>query len=437
MILFFYRILFLPVLLCLLPICIRRMMRRGGYALDFGHRFGLVPQLPSRDQGVTRIWIQAVSVGEIQAIEPIVERLSEDSSIELIITCTTSTAYAIARDRYADKVLHVGIFPLDFWPCSSLAWHRFAPNCVILMETELWPEHIHQAKKRNIPVIMINGRLSDRSFERYLRVRSLARWILRQLDLLLVATEHDYKRFRRLGADRRHLFQTGNLKLDVEVGPIMNQEAKRALIAELGFAESAQGKPLILLGSSTWPGEEVMLLDVLRAARKEGVSVHLLLVPRHMERRRELERLLEQSEFTFHFRSQSVRSEGVVDVYVGDTTGELRVLTQAADLAWVGNSLPPNEGGQTPIEAAALGIPLVYGPAMSNFKRICTSLEEANAAVKTEDAVEAQQVLLSLLKSDERRVALGAAARAWHANNRGAADRTLEHVYQLIVCTRE
>ena len=300
------------------------------------------------------------------------------------------------------------------------------------METELWPEHIHQAKKRGVPIIMINGRLSDRSFERYLRVRSLARWILRQLDLLLVATEHDYKRFRRLGANRNHLFQTGNLKFDVAMPSALTPEAKQFLLAELGFSKSQGQQPLVLLGSSTWPGEEAMLLEVLRVARAAGLPVYLLLVPRHMERRRELERLLEQSEFSYHFRSQSPESPGVVDVYVGDTTGELRVLTQVADLAWVGNSLPPNEGGQTPIEAAALGIPLVYGPAMSNFKRICASLEEANAAVRTEDTAEAQKVLLSLLKANERRVALGAAACAWHANNRGAADRTLEYLYRIL-----
>ena len=407
-------------------------MRRGGYARDFSHRLGRVPVLPPKRQGVKRVWVQAVSVGEIQAIEPIIQRLSEDSSIELIITCTTSTAYTIARERYADKVLHVGIFPLDFWPCSTLAWRRLSPDVVVLMETELWPEHIHQAKKRGVPVVMINGRLSDRSFGRYLQVRSIARWILRQLDLLLVATEHDYKRFRRLGANRHHLFQTGNLKFDVAMPPALTPEAKQSLLAELGFLNNKSQTPLVLLGSSTWPGEEAMLLEVLRAARAVGLPVYLLLVPRHMERRRELERLLEQSEFSCHFRSESVDADGIVDVYVGDTTGELRVLTQAADLAWVGNSLPPNEGGQTPIEAAALGIPLVYGPAMSNFKRICTSLEEASAAVRIEDAEEAQKVLLELLKANERRLALGAEARAWHANNRGAADRTLEHLYGLL-----
>jgi 3-deoxy-D-manno-octulosonic-acid transferase len=416
----------------MLPAYIRRMIRRGGYACGFGHRFGLVPLLPVNNKKVKRIWIQAVSVGEIQAIEPIIQQLSENNTLELIITCTTSTAYAIARERYAEKVLHVGIFPLDFWPCSSLAWRRFSPDVVVLMETELWPEHIHQAKKRKVPVIMINGRLSDRSFARYLRVRSLARWILRQLDLLLVATEHDYKRFRLLGARRNHLFQTGNLKLDVEIGPSLAPEAKRALLAELGFLENTGNTPLVVLGSSTWPGEEAMLLDVLRAARKQGLRVHLLLVPRHMERRRELQRMLECTEFRYRFRSQPIHEEGIVDVYVGDTTGELRVLTQVADVAWIGNSLPPNEGGQTPIEAAGLGIPLVYGPAMSNFKYICASLEEAHAAIRTDDITEAQRVLLELLNADERRVALSAAARAWHANNRGAAARTLEHLYRVI-----
>jgi 3-deoxy-D-manno-octulosonic-acid transferase len=159
-----YRILFLPALICSLPYHLWRMWRRGGYRHDFHHRFGLVDRPPPKAPGVKRIWIQAVSVGEAQALGPLLARLREQPNLEIILTTTTSTAYQIIREKYARDVQKVGVFPLDFWPFSRSAWRRLEPDLAVLMEGELWPEHLHQAHARKVPVALINARMSNRSY---------------------------------------------------------------------------------------------------------------------------------------------------------------------------------------------------------------------------------------------------------------------------------
>jgi 3-deoxy-D-manno-octulosonic-acid transferase len=205
------------------------------------------------------------------------------------------------------------------------------------------------------------------------------------------------------------------------------------LLEELGFGSSSQPEtPLVLLGSSTWPGEEAMLLAAQQAALATGWEVRLLLVPRHAERRGEIIALLEKQPWPWHARSTGPRAPSPVKIYLGDTTGELARLTQAADVAFIGKSLPPHDGGQTPIEAAALGLPLVYGPRMSNFKDVCRSLEDAGAAERVADEASASSALLALLQDPARRAKMGAASRAWHIANQGATERTVAALDALL-----
>ncbi len=161
-----YRLLFPLGLLVGIPHYLLRMLRRGGYAEDFGHRLGLWPHLPKKNDNARRIWIQAVSVGELLALGPLLKRLAEEKSIEIVLSTTTSTGYRVARDRYGDLVLAVGPFPLDFLPFSSRTWNRIQPDLAVLVDSELWPEHMYQARKRGVQVAILNARMSDRSFGR-------------------------------------------------------------------------------------------------------------------------------------------------------------------------------------------------------------------------------------------------------------------------------
>lgn len=430
-----YRILFIPILLVCLPYYLQRMFKRGGYRKDFQHRFGLIRRIPLKKKGVHRIWLQAVSVGEVLAIGPLVKKLTDDEHLEIILTTTTSTAYRLALKTYqsAKPKVTVAVFPLDFWPFSAAAWNRIQPDLAVLMESELWPEHLHQARKRHVPISLINGRISDRSFRRYRRVKIMSRHLLRQLENILCTSSQDKERFIALGAQSQATRHIGSLKFDVEVEPRLTPEALSKLKHKLGFYSSeGSSDPLVILGSSTWPGEEKVMLEAFEAALEAGIDCRLLIVPRHAERRGELEALLKTQPRSWHLRSRSKKVPQPVMIHLADTTGDLKMLTQAADIAFIGKSLPPNNGGQTPIEAAAMGIPLIYGPNMNNFRQICQSLEEANAAKKIHTSQELKDRLIQLLKAPEERHALSIAARQWHQQNQGATERTLEILETLL-----
>ncbi len=406
----------------MLPKYLRRMRRRGGYGRNLGHRFGGHPRLPPRPAHTRRIWLQAVSVGEVLAIGPILEALHREG-VEVYLTATTSTGYRLADDRYQGLTLGIGYFPIDWWLFSARAWRRIAPDMAILTEGERWPEHVRQARLRGVPVININARISDRSFG---RLRFCRRWIplvprllLADITRVLACSRQDGERFRALGFPEKRLQTTGNIKLDVTI-PRLSDSEKSALRRELGLPP----EETILLGSSTWPGEEQALIAVLRIARAAGLSCSLLIVPRHAERRFEIEQFLRTSGLRFHFRSRGA-ARAPVDVAVGDTTGELRHLTQIADLVFVGKSLPPHTEGQTPVEAAALERPLIFGPGMGNFAAIARDLVARGAACRVSDASSLASEARELMRDSGRRAALAAAARVWRSENGGALERTL------------
>jgi 3-deoxy-D-manno-octulosonic-acid transferase len=418
--LWLYRLLFVPALLVLSPFYLRRMFRRGGYSGDFGHRFGGHPVFGRATPTTKRVWLQAVSVGEMLAIGPLLESLRR-AGAEIYLTTTTSTGYRVANDRYRGLTVAVTYFPIDWWPFTARAWRRIRPDLVILTEGERWPEHMHQAARRGVPVISINARLSDRSYSRLKRFPSVARLMLRDVTRLLPGSAHDEARFRELGVPAEKILTTGNIKLDVQITALTADE-RTQLRRELGL-----GADRVLLGSSTWPGEEEALIQALQQARAAGEPCSLLLVPRHAERRGEIDRLLHASKLRFHFRSRGPAT-GEVDVAVGDTTGELRKLTQLADIVYVGKSLAPHTEGQTPVEAAALEKPILFGPGMSNFRLIAADLLARGAAVEVADPRALADTVMALLRDNAQRVTLATAAAKWRQENAGAVARTLNVV---------
>jgi 3-deoxy-D-manno-octulosonic-acid transferase len=328
--------------------------------------------------------------------------------------------------------LAVGIFPLDFWLFSRAAWRRIRPDLIVLTESELWPEHLHRARRKGVPALLVNARLSQKSFSRYLRFPALSARLLGHFERILASSEPDAERLRRLGAPADRIVCAGNLKFDVAAADPPDAEAREALRAELGFAAVEEKAPFVLIGSSTWPGEEEALLACRENLAAAGIDCRLLLVPRHAERGPELRTLLERRpQLRWFQRSGGGRPEGGVEVHLADTTGELARLTAAADLAFIGKSLPPNEGGQTPIEAAALGVPVLFGPAMSNFRAVAASLLAAGAARRVDDATGLATAVESLARDPDARAPMGAAGRKWHAANRGSSTRAAEAILQI------
>lgn len=418
-----YRLAFLPAMALAMPYYAARMLRRGGYGRDFSHRFGLIGRLPPPAAGKVRVWIQAVSVGEVEACAALLKLMAASGRYEAVVTTTTSTGYAVLRKKYAGLCAHVGIFPFDFAPFSSSAWERIRPDLCVLMEGELWPEHIHQAHSRGVPVALLNARLSDRSFSRYSKVPGIARRIFSGIDFIACGSGQDMERFAALGADPARLACTGNIKFDSGPERLLSREERLELRRGMGFADSS----LVLLGSSTWEGEEEMLVKIAQSISSEGgADVRLLIVPRHAERRGAVRETLERLGVRFHFRSGSAAAPEGTFAYVGDTTGELRTLTQAADFAFIGKSMPPNSGGQSPLDCAAAGVPFVCGPNMTNFRQMCASLRDAGAFMEASDEAGVRAALAELAGSPGRRAELSKAARAWHASNSGASKRSLE-----------
>lgn len=428
--LWLYRLAFLPVLLVAAPYYLLRMRKRGGYAAHFGHRFGGHPTLPPRRPGAPRIWVQAVSVGEMLAIGPILKALHADG-VEIYLTTTTSTGFELARKNYGAVTMGIGYFPIDFWLCSARAWQRIAPDVAIVVEGERWPEHLSQAQRRGVPVLCINARLSDRSFARMQAFRPAVRLMTEGITRLLPCAAQDEARFAELGVPRERMAVTGNIKLDVQIIPLTDAE-KTQLRHELGLPDLP-----VVLGSSTWPGEEAALFAAWKQAYAAGLRCALLLVPRHAERRGEIERLLEQEGqgARYHFRSRGAAS-GDVDVAVGDTTGELRKFTQLADVVFVGKSLPPHTEGQTPVEAAALGKPILLGPGMSNFRAIVSDLKARGAVREVGTPAALVDGVAELLRDAAQRSTLSSAAAQWQRDNGGAVARTLVEIRRVVAALK-
>lgn len=426
----FYRLLYLPVLLIALPYYGLRMWRRGGYRKGFQHRFGWFHRIGPVTENKTRIWLQAVSVGEVLAIRSLLEALKKDTSIEIVLTTTTSTGYAEARKHYAEKVACIGIFPLDFWLFSQIAWNRIRPDLIILMESELWPEHLHQAEKRNIPAFLVNARISDRSFRRYQRVPALCRYLLKKFCMIYAAGEPEKSRLTALGCPAGQIRSSGNIKFDVVIGDPVKQEESDRIRKELGFTGDSH-RPFVLLGSSTWPGEEIALLKTQKVLVERGIDCRLLLVPRHAERRTELVPVLKAQAYPWHQRSTGKVFSENPRIYLADTTGELTRLSQAADLAFIGKSLPPNLGGQTPIEAAALGIPILMGPNMNNFRDIARSLVETGAAKFVENSDTLTQTVLELAENTRKLRPMQEVGIHWHRSNRGSSQGIAESILKF------
>jgi 3-deoxy-D-manno-octulosonic-acid transferase len=418
-----YRLCFVPALVLALPYYGWRMWRRGGYRRDFAHRFGALGKVPPKAPGKVRIWLQAVSVGELLAIDPLLRRLDASGAFEVVLTTTTSTGRRIAEEKYAEFTVWRGIFPLDWWWFSARAWKQIRPDQVMLMESELWPEHLHQAARHGLRPLLLNARLSDTSFRRYQKMRVLARPLLRPLGTILTSSEQDTERFAALKLPDTTIETMGNLKFDVPLPSPLSDEERAALRTEIGLEPGDR----VLLGASTWPGEETALVETVKAARREGLPVKALIVPRHAERRRELEEPLRALGLPMHWRTDGRQAPAGTLVYLADTTGELSRLVQLGDIVFIGKTLPPHREGQTPIEAAGYGKAILLGPGTASFRQIVRLLVAHGGARRVANATELRTAVLELLRAPEQRTEMEAIAAQTHAASRGALQRVWTH----------
>lgn len=405
------------------------MIKRGGYGRKLAYRLGLWPKIPQKKKGIQRIWIQAVSVGELSSIGKLLESLLADPAFEIVLSGTTSTGLGIAEEKYGQRLLAQGPFPLDWLPFSRLAWSRIQPDLALTVDSELWPEHMYQAKKYGVPFIIVNARLSDRSFRRLQFFRFLHGILLPPTMRILASSEKQVDRWLSLGLDSDKVMVTGNLKVDSASKSPPTTEEIQKLKTEFGFS----GNSFVLVGISTWPGEEETLIDAITELRKKNLDARLLLVPRHAERREEVRKSLAASGLPFNLRSESSQADLGTIVYLADTTGELPRLIGAGDLAFLGKTLPPNNGGQNPMEPISIGLPLIVGPAYQNFRESCAELFSQGAAFKAEGKEKAKKLICQFAVDIEKNTDARKACFEWIKRQGSPTGTTLKILQEILI----
>lgn len=428
--LIFYSLLYTLAFLIYLPYYLWRIRFRERSGVDLWQRMGRLPQClrTPRQDGASAIWLHAVSVGEVNAARPLAERLigkatQTQRAQRLFVTTTTDTGQELARRIFEGRA-EVFYFPIDWqWVCRRFL-KRVRPSAVILTETELWPGFLYSARRLKIPLLLVNGRFSDRSFRRYRRFRWLMRPLLGGMDHFCMQSVQDRKRILELGAPENRVHWTGNLKFDYELGEDIERQQLAQRIGSL-MKPASQGR--LWVCGSTREGEEEMLADCLLQLRQRFAGLRLLIAPRHPHRGAEVRKLLATRGLSSALRSQWVAESNTQtpDVFILDSIGELPYLYSEADLVFIGGSLVP-QGGQNLLEAAYFGKPILFGPHMENFREISQAFVKAYAAVQVRSAEELADQAGYLLGDQDASAWLGRNARKVMRQSRGAVERTLD-----------
>lgn len=392
-------------------------------------------KLPEREGDRPCFWFHAVSVGEVLQLPPLLTILGEQHpELEFVITTTTHTGYAVAREKFPDHT--VCYFPLDFSWAVKRALQRIRPSAVILVEMELWPNFVLAADRMGIPVSIINGRLSEKSFRGYWRLRALIGPLLNRLELMAVQTEAYAERFSRLAGTSERIQVTGSIKFDgIEV------ERGNPLTRELRDTFQLKQNEMVLIAGSTQDPEERIALDVYLELRRQYPDLRLILVPRHQERFEEVAALVRSYGLPLICRSQqSDEEQGRFipfstserpPICLLDTLGELKACWGLADFAFVGGSLT-KRGGQNMIEPAGYGAALLFGPNTWNFKDIVAALLQHQAATVVRNQAELEGQLSNWLRNPEAAREQGARAQEFVLSQRGATLRTAELIMRSL-----
>jgi 3-deoxy-D-manno-octulosonic-acid transferase len=395
---------------------------RGKYRRNLGERVGSVrpwntPAAP--------VWLHAVSVGEAMAAAPLAkEHAVRHPEIPLLVSTVTETGRSVAEQRL--PAARIVFFPLDFGWAVRRALDRLRPRLVLLTETELWPNFLAACAGRGIPVVVINGRISPRSFPRYRLVRRWFGHVLSNVRLFCMQTSQDAERIRLLGAPPDRVRVVGNLKYDLPtLGLAPDVTGVRARLA-LPLERQR------IVAGSTHRGEEELILEAFGALGRSRRDLCLLLAPRHPERLEEVERLLKRAGLTWVRRSQlPAKPLDGTSVILLDTMGELALLYAAAAVVFIGGSLVPH-GGQNMLEPAAVGRPVLHGPHMGNFAEMRDLFGSAGAAIQVEDGTGLREKLAALLDDPALADRMGKAGREIVEMHRGATRRTADLVDGLL-----
>jgi len=430
-----YTVIYALSFVLLSPVFLYKMWRRGKYRENFFQRFGRYsPEQHAvlAEKREQRCWVQAVSVGEVNiALVFIAALRSRFPKLRIILTTTTSTGYALASERLAPDV-ELLYFPQDFPFTARRAYDLIQPDFVVLMESELWPNFIWTGARRRVPLFLVNARMSPRSARRYRRFAFFTRRVFSELTLICAQSQHDADHFAALGIPAGRVHLTGNIKYDASMPHADVQTVDPVqLLKQIGISPS---QPILVAGS-THPGEEEIILDTFRELRRAVPNLFIVVVPRHVERTREVVEIARRKEIKFVLRSDinsSLSSSAKpYDCLLVNTTGELKWLYKIATVIFVGKSLA-GHGGQNIVEAAVSGHPVVFGPHMENFKAIAEQFVAEKACVQVRDVEDLRFALQDLLQNPARRQTIAAAARRVIESNVGATRRCVDLIAERL-----
>ena len=422
------RFLYSLLISLLSPLFVLRLLVKSvnepGYRRHWWRRFALgMPRRVRSGDGL--IWVHAVSVGELLAVAPLVERmLQEWPDKAVLITNTTPTGSEQTQKLFGDRVEHTW-FPFDTPLVTGAFLRHWSPQLVVMVETEIWPNVMASAREQGIPVALVNARLSARSARGYARLGDFTRETLKGFSLIAAQSKSDDRRFRRIGADPDVMQVVGSIKFDIDLAARRGQ--LEVIKSELG--SDIQSRPL-WAAASTHPGEEQLVIDAYQALTQRGIATRLLLAPRHPNRTADIIKLLERASLSYQRRSDKTPINADTDVLIIDTLGELSAFLGLADAAFIGGSLVPR-GGHNPIEAAAWGCAVITGPHVINFATIVRDMERGGAIRVVADQKELADRLASVWEGDKQD-SDAKRAQTFIETRRGATRRQLDLLKALL-----
>ncbi len=427
-----YNILFTIFFFLSSPYYFFRMCRRGNWLKGFSERFG--QHDPRIKQALTNrqsIWLHAVSVGEVNVCTHLIRAIERRlPNAKIVVSTTTTTGMGELKSKLPTHVTKI-YYPIDRRHYVSRAMATVSPKAIVLVEAEIWPNFIWRANALNVPIFLVNARLSERSYRGYRRFGLLFRPLFASFTGVGAQNDADAKRLIDLGCRPEVVRVVGSLKFDAAKLDERTSINVPAMLAQLGVPTDAQ----LLVCGSTHAGEEALLAAMFPRLKARFPKLFLILVPRHMERARDVSRELQSAGVKFITRSdvtprtQIARNE--IQCLLVNTTGELRHFYEHATVVFVGKSLTA-EGGQNPIEPGALGKPVLFGPNMQNFAEAARNFITNDAAIQVRDAAGLETALADLLSNPSRCEELGVHASKVVRENLGAVERTTDMIVETI-----
>ncbi len=444
-ILLIYNVLFPILFLLYLPVFFYRLKRRGNYQNGFWERFSVYSSGKKRQFNACRkpIWIHAVSVGEtVAALTFINEWCERDNDVQFILSSTTSTGQSIAGRQQNDRIIPI-YFPLDFFIFTRRALSIIKPVMVIIFEVEIWPNLITTAAAKNIDTAIVNCRMSDNSAKGYQKYRFFFKHIFAKFTVICTQTKEDARRIALISKRPDKIVVCNTMKFD-QIASLSKPDAPR-FIDHL----CNNSNRIVFTAASTHPGEEKIMIHVLKSLAETYPDLLLVIIPRHIERTAEIEQLLNEENSDYVLASelgnrlntnntavQTDHDTNRTKILIVNATGEMLHYLNLSDIVFVGKSLAENKGGHNIIEPALFGKPILFGPHMYNFRDVVKLFKSENACIEVNNETELHHAIQDLIENPDKRLIFGEKAKSIVDKNRGATDKTIRLLQDIINDTR-